>query len=111
MFCLFQHVFRQRFLLVTRTDAFWGLSCAGMCEDVCVCKCVHGPTCVHVLYHACVCVFVCSHRSFSIILFSFCPFPYVCLSACKYACMCVCVCVCVRAPHTFTDTVHGVSQT
>ena len=62
MFCLFQHVFRQRFLLVTRTDAFGGLSCAGMCENVCVfiCVCARACVCTHII---CLCfivsVFIC----------------------------------------------------
>lgn len=101
MFCLSQHVFRRRFLLVTRTDAFGGLSCAGMCENVCAFMNV----CVFALTYMCVCVclirsvylFACLCDSFSICLFSYClcVLFHVCLSAHKcIACLCVCVSVC-----------------
>lgn len=94
MFCLFQHMFRQSFLLVTRTDAFGGLSCAGMCENVCAWT--HMCVCVS----SCLCLYVCLlEQLFShmfVLLLSMCPFPYVCLSAYKcVACVRVCVCQCV----------------
>lgn len=69
MFCLFLRVFRQRFLLVTRTDAFGGLSCAGMCENVCVFVCVYfiGPVFA--------CLFDCAALShIFVLLLSMCPF-------------------------------------
>ena len=100
MFCLHQRVFRQRFLLVTRTDAFGGLSCAGMCENVCVFICAHAPpptTCVRFIMSVFVCLlarpYVCSltvHVSFSICLFE-------CIRMCGLrVCVCVCACVCAR---------------
>ena len=127
MFCLFQHVFRQRFLLVTRTDAFGGLSCAGMCENVCVfiCVCVCVCMCVCVRMHpynvcvsSCLCLYVCLFVQLlphmfvlSLSMWSFpCLFKCIqmhslCVCKCAYE-VCVCVCegegACARAVHSQT---------